>query len=119
MSFTQGHALLIGVGTHQHGPRPNVPITAADRALTLLGKPGAGTTGALLLLHGLDECGSSTARERALSAVNAIMRTAEPKCRFLLTARPYAWPGGPDPEQGGREGGGDDHPIRGPGGRDQ
>jgi uncharacterized caspase-like protein len=30
MSFTQGHALLIGVGTYQHEPRLNVPITAAD-----------------------------------------------------------------------------------------
>ena len=60
----------------------------------------ARNSGALLLLDGLDECGSSTARERVLSAVSEIMRTAGPRCRFLLTARPYAWPGGPDPEQG-------------------
>jgi hypothetical protein len=32
MPFTQGHALLIGVGTYQHGPGWNVPITAADAA---------------------------------------------------------------------------------------
>ena len=30
MPFTQGHALLIGVGTYQHEPRMNVPVTAAD-----------------------------------------------------------------------------------------
>lgn len=30
MSFSQGHALLIGVGTYQHEPRLDVPITAAD-----------------------------------------------------------------------------------------
>ena len=57
-------------------------------------------TGALILLDGLDECGSSAARERVLNAVKEIMRTAGPRCRFLLTARPYAWPGGPDPERG-------------------
>ena len=60
----------------------------------------ARNSGALLLLDGLDECGSRAARERVLNAVNEIRRTAGPKCRFVLTARPYAWPGGPDPEQG-------------------
>ncbi|WP_295441921.1 caspase family protein [uncultured Thiodictyon sp.] len=30
MAFTQGHALLIGVGSYQHEPQLNVPITAAD-----------------------------------------------------------------------------------------
>jgi hypothetical protein len=30
MPFDRGHALLIGVGTYQHTPRLNVPITAAD-----------------------------------------------------------------------------------------
>ena len=60
----------------------------------------ARNTGALMLLDGLDECGSGAARERVLAAVNELMRSAGPKCRFLLTARPYAWPGGPDPERG-------------------
>ena len=60
----------------------------------------ARNTGALLLLDGLDECGSSAARERVLSAVSELMRTAGPRCRFLLTARPYAWPGGPRPRAG-------------------
>jgi formylglycine-generating enzyme required for sulfatase activity len=60
----------------------------------------ARNTGALILLDGLDECGSNAARERVLNAVNEIRRTAGPKCRFVLTTRPYAWPGGPDPEQG-------------------
>jgi formylglycine-generating enzyme required for sulfatase activity len=56
--------------------------------------------GALILLDGLDECGTSATRERVLGAVRELMRTAGPKCRFLLTARPYAWPGGPDPARG-------------------
>ncbi len=30
MSFSQGHALLIGVGTHQHHPGIDVPITVKD-----------------------------------------------------------------------------------------
>ena len=57
-------------------------------------------TGALILLDGLDECGSGATRARVLAAVDEIVRSAGPKCRFLLTARPYAWPGGPDPKQG-------------------
>ena len=56
--------------------------------------------GALILLDGLDECGSGATRQRVLSAVEEIKRTAGRKCRFLLTARPYAWPGGPDPARG-------------------
>jgi hypothetical protein len=30
MAFTHGHALIIGVGSYQHEPRLNVPLTAAD-----------------------------------------------------------------------------------------
>jgi len=60
----------------------------------------ARTHGALILLDGLDECGGSVTRERVLAAVSELMRTAGDKCRFLLTARPYAWRGGPDPGQG-------------------
>ncbi len=30
MPFSQGHALLIGVGSYQHSPHLNVPITVAD-----------------------------------------------------------------------------------------
>lgn len=30
MPFTHGHALIIGVGSYQHEPQLNVPITAAD-----------------------------------------------------------------------------------------
>ena len=56
--------------------------------------------GALILLDGLDECGNGATRQRVLGAVDEIMRAAGPKCRFLLTARPYAWPGGPDPARG-------------------
>ncbi|MBL8425263.1 MAG: SUMF1/EgtB/PvdO family nonheme iron enzyme [Candidatus Accumulibacter phosphatis] len=56
--------------------------------------------GALFLFDGLDECGSEAARQRVLGAVDEFMRSAGRHCRFLLTARPYAWPGGPDPAQG-------------------
>lgn len=57
-------------------------------------------SGALILLDGLDECGAGNARERVMGAVRELMRTAGPKCRFLLTARPYAWPSGADPRRG-------------------
>ena len=60
----------------------------------------ARSTGALVLLDGLDECGDSKRRARVLSAVEEIMRAAGKHCRFLLTARPYAWPGGADPDHG-------------------
>jgi formylglycine-generating enzyme required for sulfatase activity len=60
----------------------------------------ARTRGALILLDGLDECGDEVRRGRVLDAVKELMGSAGPQCRFLLTARPYAWPGGPDPEQG-------------------
>jgi formylglycine-generating enzyme required for sulfatase activity len=60
----------------------------------------ARTQGALILLDGLDECGNSASRERVLGAVRELMRTAGPQCRFVLTARPYAWPSGPDPARG-------------------
>jgi hypothetical protein len=54
--------------------------------------------GALLLLDGLDECGDRG--NRVLAAVDEIKHTAGDKCRFLLTARPYAWPSGPDAASG-------------------
>lgn len=57
-------------------------------------------TGALILLDDLDECGSPANRERVLAGVRELMRNAGPQCRFLLTARPYAWPEGPDPVRG-------------------
>ena len=56
--------------------------------------------GALIFLDGLDECGNDASRQRVLSAVNEFMNSAGPKCRFLLTARPYAWPDGPNPANG-------------------
>ncbi|HLF26340.1 MAG TPA: SUMF1/EgtB/PvdO family nonheme iron enzyme [Anaerolineae bacterium] len=48
-------------------------------------------SGALFLLDGLDEAGDETRRARVLEAVAEFMRSAGEKCRFLLTARPYAW----------------------------
>jgi len=60
----------------------------------------ARTHGALILLDGLDECGDGKRRERVLNAVHELIGSAGPACRFVLTARPYAWPVGPDPARG-------------------
>ncbi|MFA7242249.1 MAG: SUMF1/EgtB/PvdO family nonheme iron enzyme [Sulfuricellaceae bacterium] len=56
--------------------------------------------GALILLDGLDECGDSIRRGRVLAAVREFMQHAGAKCRFVLTARPYAWADGADPARG-------------------
>jgi formylglycine-generating enzyme required for sulfatase activity len=56
--------------------------------------------GALILFDGLDECGNRASRERVLAAVNELMRSTGDACRFVLCARPYAWPGVADPAQG-------------------
>ena len=47
--------------------------------------------GALFLLDGLDEIGEVARRTRVLEAVTEFIHNAGPFCRFLLTARPYAW----------------------------
>ncbi len=60
----------------------------------------ARSQGALIVLDGLDECGDEVRRGRVLGAVTELMRKAGPQCRFLLTARPYAWPDGPDLDRG-------------------
>jgi formylglycine-generating enzyme required for sulfatase activity len=51
----------------------------------------ASTHGALVLLDGLDECGNLKQRNRVLAGVKEFMKTTGSRCRFLLTARPYAW----------------------------
>lgn len=56
--------------------------------------------GATILLDGLDECGDERRRERVMGAVRQLRQNAGPMCRFVLTARPYAWPDGPDPDRG-------------------
>ncbi|QKS29406.1 MAG: Serine/threonine-protein kinase pkn1 [Accumulibacter sp.] len=56
--------------------------------------------GALIVLDGLDECGDDASRQRVVGAVRQLMRGAGDRCRFLFTARPYAWPAGADPAQG-------------------
>lgn len=59
----------------------------------------ARSQGALILLDGLDECGLAK-RGQVLAAVEEFTRNIGERCRFLLTARPYAWPDGPDPLRG-------------------
>lgn len=56
--------------------------------------------GVLVLFDGLDECGSEARRARVLPAVQEFMRTAGSSSRFILTARPYAFPAGPEPAKG-------------------
>ena len=48
-------------------------------------------SGALFLLDGLDEAREAATRDRVLEAVTEFAATAGPRCRFLLTTRPYAW----------------------------
>ena len=56
--------------------------------------------GALFLFDGLDEASNPKTRGKVLDAVAEFKKTAGQKSRFLLTARPYAWPGEPRPAQG-------------------
>ncbi len=61
----------------------------------------ARTRGALVLFDGLDECGDESRRERVKQAVRSFMQSAAGSpCRFVLCARPYAMPEGPDPDRG-------------------
>jgi formylglycine-generating enzyme required for sulfatase activity len=55
--------------------------------------------GALFLLDGLDECGDAARQQSVMVVIQALMMSAD-KCRFLLTARPYAFPAGADPSLG-------------------
>jgi formylglycine-generating enzyme required for sulfatase activity len=59
----------------------------------------ARSAGAFILLDGLDECGHRARRERVLGAVDELIRSAGQNCHFLLTARPYAWPRGAEPDR--------------------
>ncbi|MBI5829590.1 MAG: SUMF1/EgtB/PvdO family nonheme iron enzyme [Chloroflexi bacterium] len=54
-------------------------------------RQAAAESGALFLLDGLDEAGDETRRARVLEAVAEFMPSSGDGCRFLLTARPYAW----------------------------
>ena len=56
--------------------------------------------GALVVFDGLDECGSDARRSRVQAAVDGFMRSCGEHSRFVLTARPYAFPGGQDPARG-------------------
>ncbi|MBI5564433.1 MAG: SUMF1/EgtB/PvdO family nonheme iron enzyme [Chloroflexi bacterium] len=51
----------------------------------------AAKSGALFIFDGLDEAGDEVRRTRVLEAVTEFMRGAGQQCRYLLTARPYAW----------------------------
>ena len=57
-------------------------------------------SGVLILLDGLDECGNAESRQRVMAAVDELIGSSGQQCRFILTARPYAWPAGPDPDRG-------------------
>jgi formylglycine-generating enzyme required for sulfatase activity len=55
--------------------------------------------GALFVFDGLDECGDEARQARVREAVFDFMDTAGEECRYLITARPYAWDD-PSPENG-------------------
>ncbi len=75
MPFSQGHALLIGVGTYHNEPRLNVPITAADaeavaavlRAPAFCGYPDA----QVKVLHD-----ATASRDGILAALDALAARA-------------------------------------------
>jgi len=58
------------------------------------------SVGGLVFFDGLDECGDDRRRHRVLNAVQAFIGAASEKTRFLITARPYAYPDGPRPSDG-------------------
>ena len=67
----------------------------AEQAMTFVQRL-ARQHGALVLFDGLDECGDVARRDRVLAAVRGFMGNESVKSRFLLTARPYAFPSGAD-----------------------
>ena len=71
----------------------------AEQAMTFVQRL-ARRHGALVLFDGLDECGDVARRDRVLAAVRAFMGNESVKSRFLLTARPYAFPSGADAHKG-------------------
>ena len=60
----------------------------------------AATHGALVVFDGLDECGDLARRTRVQSAVQEFIHNSPQQSRFVLTARPYALPDGPDARRG-------------------
>lgn len=51
----------------------------------------AAKSGALFIFDGLDEAGDEQRRLRVVEAVSEFMQGVGGQCRYLLTARPYAW----------------------------
>ncbi len=72
---------------------------AAATADAVRERAAASDAGALFLLDGLDEAREATTRQRVLEAVTEFAATAGPKCRFLITLRPYAWEPASAPEE--------------------
>src|SRR5208337_3864566 len=72
--------------------RTRCPITSALAAGTADAlRDLARDQGALFLFDGLDEARDPHTRARVLESVADFVAHAGPKCRFLLTSRPYAW----------------------------
>ncbi|NJM41422.1 MAG: NACHT domain-containing protein [Anaerolineae bacterium] len=78
--------------------RQHAGLTEQERLVNVLRRI-ARKQGALFVFDGLDECGSETRQARVHEAIQDFMDTAGEQCRFLITARPYAW-GTPQPKQG-------------------
>ncbi|KKW17061.1 MAG: Signal transduction protein [Candidatus Magasanikbacteria bacterium GW2011_GWA2_50_22] len=56
--------------------------------------------GAFFLFDGLDECGDGAARERVYAVIAEFSQCSGDNSRFLITARPDAWPDGSNPAAG-------------------
>jgi len=83
------------IGAELRASHPLLPDNTMDAVKRL-----SHSEGALVLLDGLDECGDAEKRERVMAAVDDLIDHAGDNCRFVLTARPYAWTTGADPSLG-------------------
>lgn len=83
MPFTHGHALIIGIGSYQHEPRLNVPITVADAqaVATVLRDPqhGGYPAGQVTLLRD-----ASATRVGILAALDDLAARTQPPDTVLL-----------------------------------
>ncbi len=83
MPFTHGHALLIGIGSYQHEPRLNVPITVADAqglAAVLRDPQHCGYPDAQITLLTND----AATRDGILAALDALARRVRPDDIVLI-----------------------------------
>lgn len=83
MSFSHGHALLIGVGSHKYVPKLDVPVTVADASAVAAVLRDAQYCGypqdQVVELHD-----DTATREGILAALDQLARRAQPKDTVLI-----------------------------------